>query len=66
LPNGARLALWIGVNIEHFGMDTTNFGGVGAFAMSPPNVYDYAPRDYGNRIGIWRLMDLLFIVLSRE
>jgi peptidoglycan/xylan/chitin deacetylase (PgdA/CDA1 family) len=59
LPNEARLALWVGINIEYFDIGLTNFGGAGAMASAPPNVFDYAPRDYGNRIGIWRLMEVL-------
>jgi peptidoglycan/xylan/chitin deacetylase (PgdA/CDA1 family) len=59
LPNQARVALWVGINVEYFDIEATEFGGVGAFKVSPPNVHEYAPRDYGNRIGIWRLMALL-------
>lgn len=59
LPNKARVALWVGINIEHFGIDTIEYGGAGSFKVSPPNVFDYAPRDYGNRIGIWRFMEAL-------
>jgi peptidoglycan/xylan/chitin deacetylase (PgdA/CDA1 family) len=59
LPNQARVALWIGINIEYFDIGLTNFGGVGAMASAPPNVFDYAPRDYGNRIGLWRFMDAM-------
>jgi allantoinase len=59
LPNKARVALWIGVNIEYFDIGGTNFGGDGEFDVAPPNVFDYAARDFGNRIGIWRLMALL-------
>ena len=59
LPDQARVALWIGINIEYFDIGGTNFGGAGEFNVPPPNVFDYAARDYGNRIGIWRLMALL-------
>lgn len=59
LPNQARVALWLGINIEYFGIEATQFGGVGSFKTAPPNVHEYAPRDYGNRVGIWRLMELL-------
>jgi allantoinase len=59
LPGKARVALWIGVNIEHFDIGSSDFGGAGSFAVPPPNVFDYAARDYGNRIGVWRLMELL-------
>ena len=59
LPKGARVALWLGVNIEYFDIGGTDFGGAGSFNVPPPNVFDFAARDYGNRIGIWRLMRLL-------
>jgi peptidoglycan/xylan/chitin deacetylase (PgdA/CDA1 family) len=57
-PNGARLAVYLGVNLEHFA-----FGqGLGA-ELAPggpqPDVLNYAWRDYGNRVGAWRLLDLL-------
>lgn len=56
-PNGTRLAVYIGLNIEHFA-----FGeGLGAELgpSSPqPDVLNYAWRDYGNRVGIWRMLDL--------
>ena len=59
LPDQARVAVWVGINIEYFDIGGTCFGGVGTMASAPPNVYDYAMRDYGNRIGIWRLMEVL-------
>jgi allantoinase len=49
-PNGARIAVWVVPNVEHFHIEM----GPGA-----PNVRDYSRRDYGNRVGIWRLMDTL-------
>jgi allantoinase len=57
-PNGKRLAVYLGVNLEHFA-----FGeGLGA-QLAPggpqPDVLNYAWRDYGNRVGAWRLIDLL-------
>jgi allantoinase len=56
-PNGTRLAVYLGLNVEHFA-----FGeGLGA-ELAPggpqPDVLNYAWRDYGNRIGVWRLIDL--------
>jgi allantoinase len=53
-PNGARVALWVIPNVEHF-----HFDQVYGRAASPPDVIAYAPRDYGNRVGVWRLMDVL-------
>ena len=56
-PGGQRLAVYIGLNLEHF-----TFGdGLGA-ELCPggphPDVLNYAWRDYGNRVGVWRLIDL--------
>ncbi len=53
-PNGARVALWVIPNVEHFHFDAI-YGGT---AKTPPDVIAYAPRDYGNRVGVWRLMDV--------
>lgn len=57
-PNGARLAVYIAVNIEQFAFNA----GLGA-ELAPggpqPDVLNFAWRDYGNRVGIWRLLDLL-------
>lgn len=56
-PNGARLAVYLGFNIEHFA-----FGeGLGA-KLGPvcpePDVLNYAWREYGNRVGAWRCLEL--------
>lgn len=59
LPNDARVAVWIGINVEYFDIGSADFGGVGAFKVAPPNVHDYAIRDYGNRIGLWRFASIL-------
>ncbi len=56
-PNGASLAVYIGFNIEHFA-----FGeGLGANLGPPspqPDVLNYAWREYGNRVGVWRCLEL--------
>ncbi|TDH62815.1 polysaccharide deacetylase [Dankookia rubra] len=57
-PGGAKLAVYLGVNLEHFA-----FGeGLGA-ELAPggpqPDVLNHAWRDYGNRVGGWRLLELL-------
>lgn len=55
-PGGKRLALYLGFNIEHF-----EFGaGLGA-KLAPsadPDVLNFAWRDYGNRVGVWRCIEL--------
>jgi allantoinase len=55
-PNGRGLAVYLGINHEHFA-----FGeGLGAdLAPSPqPDVLNYAWREYGNRVGAWRMLGL--------
>jgi peptidoglycan/xylan/chitin deacetylase (PgdA/CDA1 family) len=56
-PNGTRLAVYLGLNLEHFA-----FGeGLGA-ELAPggpqPDVLNFAWRDYGNRVGAWRMLEL--------
>jgi allantoinase len=56
-PGGKRLAVYIAVNIEAFGFGV----GKGA-AIAPPDQAQshsvFSWRDYGNRVGVWRLFDL--------
>ena len=56
-PNGARLAVYLGFNIEHFAFGEglgANFGPV-----SPqPDILNYSWREYGNRVGVWRCLEL--------
>ena len=55
-PDGNRLAVYIGFNVEHF-----EFGsGLGAklAPSSEPDVLNYAWREYGNRVGAFRCLDL--------
>jgi allantoinase len=57
-PNGARLAVYIALNHEHFA-----FGeGLGAMlgpASPQPDVLNWSWREYGNRVGAWRCLELL-------
>jgi allantoinase len=57
-PNGMRLAVYLGLNLEHFAYGE----GLGA-ELAPggpqPDVLNFAWRDYGNRVGVWRLLELL-------
>ena len=58
-PNGARVAFYIGLNIEHFEVDkpaTSIFAGTAALVPDPLN---YGWRDYGVRVGIWRMIEAL-------
>jgi len=62
-PGGARLALWVIPNIEYFRLDDvmpgTNNERVARDHARIPNVRNWSLRDYGNRVGVWRMMDML-------
>lgn len=56
-PDGRRLAVYLGMNVECFGFGA----GLGA-ELAPggpqPDVLNYCWRDYGNRVGAWRMLEL--------
>ena len=60
-PKGERLAVLIYVNIEHAPFGTT----AAAHAIYPgttqlsPDVLNHGWRDYGNRVGLWRIADAM-------
>jgi peptidoglycan/xylan/chitin deacetylase (PgdA/CDA1 family) len=53
-PGGARLAFYVGLNIERFRPDLP----VAAPGGPVPDPLAYGWRDYGNRVGFWRLLDV--------
>ncbi len=55
-PDGAHVALWIIPNIEYFSLEEKP----GGYAnMKIPDVPMWTERDYGNRVGVFRIMDVL-------
>jgi peptidoglycan/xylan/chitin deacetylase (PgdA/CDA1 family) len=62
-PGGAKLAVYLGVNLEHFafgeGLGAELAPGANGGGGPQPDVLNFAWRDYGNRVGAWRLLDLL-------
>jgi peptidoglycan/xylan/chitin deacetylase (PgdA/CDA1 family) len=59
-PNGARLALWVIPNIEFFSLKNPLPGHPWEKATGEgPTVRAWGQRDYGNRVGIYRIMDVL-------
>ena len=59
LPNGARVAVWVIPNIEHFLFDRPSTSVTAATVNLVPDVLNYSWRDYGNRAGVWRLMEVM-------
>jgi len=57
-PKGARLAVYVALNIEQF-----SYGEGKGAAIAPPDQAQshsiYSWRDYGNRVGIWRILEML-------
>ncbi len=62
-PNGARVAVWIIPNIEWYALNH-DFGGPRG-ARPGGDISAWAIREYGERVGVWRLMDALDSVGAR-
>lgn len=60
-PGGARIALCVAVHAGHFPMDMPlkPFTAPGGMERPYPSFWDFTQRDYGNRIGIYRLMQAM-------
>ncbi len=49
-PNDAAVAVWVIPNIEHFHVEAGN---------PAPDIRNHSRRDYGNRVGVWRLIEVM-------
>ena len=58
-PNGERLALWVCYNVEHFRVDVSSTSQNESMSHLKPDVINYAWRDYGLRVGMWRLFEMM-------
>ncbi len=59
-PNGARVALWVAPNVEHYEYLPDYEEPRNPWPRTPhPDVQQYAYRDYGNRVGFWRMLEVL-------
>lgn len=54
-PGGARVAFWVIPNIEVFALDERMPDGPGLV----PDVSAWGKRDYGNRVGVFRMMEVM-------
>jgi peptidoglycan/xylan/chitin deacetylase (PgdA/CDA1 family) len=62
-PEGNRLALWVVPNLEYFHLDAA-LPGIHNERVPPgsariPDVRSWSIREYGNRVGVWRIVDVL-------
>lgn len=60
-PGGARVALWLSIALEWFPLDMAGkpFRPAGGMVTRYPDLRHYTLRDYGNRVGIYRLLEAL-------
>jgi allantoinase len=60
-PGGARIALWVTPILQWFPLNMTSapFLAPGGLTMPYPDYRHYTNRDYGNRVGIFRVLELL-------
>ena len=54
-PDGARVALWVIPNIEIFPLNEPVPGGT----VKSHDIINWAARDYGARVGIFRMMEVM-------
>ena len=58
-PDDARVAFYLAVNVEHFHIDRPAVSLAPETAHLVPDPLNFGWRDYGARVGIWRLMSSL-------
>ena len=60
-PGDKPLALWINLSLEHFPLNPKGegFKPHGSMLMPYPDLRHYTLRDYGNRVGVFRVLDAL-------
>ena len=54
-PTAAGLAVYIAVNLEHFLLEK-GWARILRLQAGEPDVLNYAWRDYGNKVGVWRML----------
>jgi peptidoglycan/xylan/chitin deacetylase (PgdA/CDA1 family) len=57
-PEGKRLAVYTALCVEHFSYGSGGLGLAYSPGLGQPNNYNWGWREYGNRVGGWRLIDL--------
>jgi allantoinase len=58
-PEGKQIAFYVGLNIEHYLIDRPSTSTSMATVALTPDPMNYGWRDYGVRVGIWRMIELL-------
>lgn len=58
-PGDKRVAFYVGVALEHYLIDKPSTSIFGGTALLQPDPLNYGWRDYGMRVGIWRMFESL-------
>lgn len=58
LPGGKRIAVWVGLNIEYYEYGQPALSLAQFTAGLTPDPLNYGWREYGPRVGIWRMIEL--------
>ena len=60
-PEGRPLAVWIALNVEHYEFQPPPEVGRTTWDRVPiaPDVREYSFRDHGNRVGLWRTLEVM-------
>ncbi len=58
-PNGAKIAFWVAPNIEYYEIDPPSNPLRTPWAKPVPDIVPYSERDHGNRVGHWRMMEVM-------
>lgn len=58
-PNGKTLAVWIIPNVEVLQFDKQGAGPLASGPSSVPDVRNYAWQEYGMRVGLWRIAEVM-------
>jgi len=60
-PDAKQLALWVNVNLQFYPMNQRGvpFAVPGGMTMPYPDLRHYSLRDYGNRVGLFRILKAL-------
>ncbi len=57
-PNGRRLAVYVALNVESFSFGEGKGAGIAPKKDDQPDVLNHCWREWGNRVGVWRMKDL--------
>lgn len=58
LPEGKRIAVWVGLNIEHYEYGEPAISLAEFTAGLTPDPLNHGWREYGPRVGVWRMIEM--------